>query len=131
MTDWTSVLPSEPGYYWYRTPGPDEDSLKPDTWTIVRLKFWNRPELIGALGLSIQFWPVPVEPPFTDPLAELEALGGYVGCTNDAEEIWVNLGHDYKCIYERCGTDHSQTTVAELRAAAARLVARVRGQVKK
>ena len=63
MTGWTSVAPSAPGYYWYRIPAPDEDSLNPDTWTDVRLKFWNRPALIGVLGASVQFWPVPVEPP--------------------------------------------------------------------
>lgn len=61
--EWTSVLPNAPGYYWYRIPAPDEDSLEPDTWTDVRLQFWNRPALIGTLGCSVQFWSVPVEPP--------------------------------------------------------------------
>ena len=69
--NWTSIAPSTPGYYWYRIPGPDDDSLKPDTWTIVRLQFWSRPALIGVLGASVQFWPVPVEPP-SAPVAEVD-----------------------------------------------------------
>ena len=70
LMNWTSIAPSTPGYYWYRIPGPDEDLLKPDTWTDVRLQYWNRPALIGVLGASVQFWPVPVEPPL--PVAEVK-----------------------------------------------------------
>lgn len=61
--EWTSVLPDAPGGYWYRIPGPDDDSLNPDTWTDVRLKFFTRPALVVSLGCSIQYWSVPVAPP--------------------------------------------------------------------
>lgn len=96
-----------------------------DRWTISRVDHgtadWGTEPVASFV----------IPSPTADPLDELDALGGYVGCTNDAEEIWACLGHEYKCIHERCGGEsHAQATIPELRAAAARLVERARSGVK-
>lgn len=112
-TNWTFVAPSNPGAYWYRIPGPNDDALDPDTWTDVRIKLWTRHEIVKTLGSSIQFWSVPVEPPSApDPLdpdwdesvASFEIPSSWISVGERLPESdgWYHVAvHDYKGRYPR------------------------------
>lgn len=61
-----------------------------------------------------------------DPLAELEAMGAMIACSNDAEDLMLTMGHDHKCISQDFSEHYGSGSITALRRAAARLLARVK-----